>query len=139
MTVHTFEVRHIKEGLERIKAELGASAVILGTKRLGDGMLEISAKGQPQPQPPPAEPVVPQQMRPAPMIEHPALTHHIQSLQQSLHELVSQVQGLESEVRHLRLGQELHPAPSTAPSPPPRRRHAAEGKSHGAAGISPWA
>ena len=29
--VHTFHVRHIKEGLERIKHELGPAAVILST------------------------------------------------------------------------------------------------------------
>ena len=116
MTVHTFEVRHIKEGLEQIKAELGASAVILGTKRRDDGTLEISAKGEKHLPPPPPEETRPANAPPQ-IIEHPALTHTIQSLQQSIHDLMTQVQGLESEVRHMRLSQELQPVWL----PPPQR------------------
>ena len=57
MRVHTFQVKNIKEGLERIKHELGPSAVIVNTKRVpgqhGVEMLEISATidapGEPTP------------------------------------------------------------------------------------------
>lgn len=39
--VYTFEVRSLQEGLEQIKQQLGEHAMILSTKRLPNGMLEI--------------------------------------------------------------------------------------------------
>lgn len=50
-SVHTFEVRSLQEGLERIKQQLGEHAMILSTKRLPNGMLEIvvGKGGNPEP------------------------------------------------------------------------------------------
>ena len=40
--VRVFQVRSLQEGLEQIKQELGEQAVILSTRRLSSGMLEIA-------------------------------------------------------------------------------------------------
>lgn len=129
MRVHTFQVKNIKEGLERIKHELGPSAVIVNTKRVpgqnGAELLEISATidapGEPTPtraglfrrltrapeqqsSDPPVEGSVQPTMSNA---QDPAIAHVLNSLQQTVQALTRHVQEVQSEVRHMRLAQEL--------------------------------
>ena len=138
--VHTFHVRHIKEGLERIKHELGPAAVILSTKKLPSGQgMEITAAA-PAP-PPPSEPPEREAARrdpprrerrgllgraaPAPLAPgegaastarafHDALGDQLGALVDSL---TSQIEELRSEIRHMRLDQELQAAQAPAPAP----------------------
>ncbi|MEM1347302.1 MAG: hypothetical protein AAGI01_02015 [Myxococcota bacterium] len=127
METHTFQVKNIREGLERIKYELGPHAVIVHTKRVngpkGD-MLEITASVDPRKMPafPPEVKRDANQRRglwrnvtrqkPEDEDLDEATEEALEDVRASvvkLTELVGQLTGqigeLQSEVRHLRLEQ----------------------------------
>lgn len=128
MRVHTFQSKNIKEGLELIKHELGPSAVIVSTRRVpgqdGREVLEIAATidapGEPTPAKSglfrrrtraPEQAVSPQEEDArAPTMANstdPAIAHVLNSLQQTVQALTQHVQQVQSELRHMRLAQEL--------------------------------
>lgn len=100
-SVHTFEVRSLQEGLERIKQQLGEHAMILSTKRLPSGMLEIVV-GKGGKSEPPAVAQEPRQVQSTqPMQTRAVTTTPSASSASTL--IFDQLKQLQSEVRQLRL------------------------------------
>lgn len=98
-SIHTFEVRSLQEGLERIKQQLGEHAMILSTKRMPNGMLEIvvGKGGNPEP-----SAVEERKAQPAETLKtRAAATTPGASSASTL--IFDQLKQLQSEVRQLRL------------------------------------
>ncbi len=146
MRVHTFKVRNIKEGLERIKHELGPAAVIVSTKRVpaagGGQQLELSATVDGPGTPAPAkrglfrrEARAPEHTSEPPVqpaagaSQDNGVMHMLTSLQQTVQALTKNMQEMQSELRHMRLAQELdqsaQASPAAAPVARPREDHRA--------------
>ena len=49
MNMQTFRAATMREAMNMVKAELGAEAVLLSTRELGSGRVEIVAASDPQP------------------------------------------------------------------------------------------
>lgn len=114
MARHTFQVENIQQGLERIKDQLGPSAIIVKTRRVmtenGNQMLEITAESdesrEPGSQNQKNEATDSSEEQASSTTALHNSTRAITQLQKTILALTEQVQRVQSEMRHLRM--EVH-------------------------------
>jgi flagellar biosynthesis protein FlhF len=129
LPLRKYRVKDVREGLRQIKRELGEDAVIVSTSRLPhaeDGRnLEIavapsdSSSEFAHPPMPHAQTQAQAPVTQAPIEEDPSKA----ALVALVEDLAKQIRSLSSEVRHLRIREEMRaeqPAPAQAPAPAPR-------------------
>ena len=106
MARRTFRVEHIQEGLEQIKQELGASAIIVRTRRVTDDdgrrVLEIIAESD---NPSLNEELSGEESAESGAFGAPstATAQALTQVQKTMLAMTEQIQRVQSEVRHLRL------------------------------------
>lgn len=133
MEIQTFHVKNIREGLERIKSELGPNAVIVSTNRVpgpdGKQVLEIAAAAEVRgtslprrksPSPPPeAKPRVEPTQAPEAPEPSPQLMEMLEGVTGALGSIQQEMSSMRAEIRRLELDLARSREPALEPEPAP--------------------